>query len=82
MTSTNTRVYKIIKVPLKEILNLFFYLLNVCIYGDLNSFFFPITKIFSFLLNVFKSYYYITVSFSICVYLFIFLHAKFCICPY
>jgi len=40
MTSTNTRVYKLIEVPLQLILNLFFYLHNVNIYGALSSFFF------------------------------------------
>ena len=40
MTSTNTRVYKLIEVPLQLILNLFFYLHNVYIYGTLSSFFF------------------------------------------
>ena len=39
MTSTNTRVYKLIEVPLQLILNLFFHLHNVCIYGALSSFF-------------------------------------------
>ena len=40
MTSTSTRVYKLIEVPLQLIFNLFFYLHNVYINGALSSFFF------------------------------------------